>query len=330
MTMDTMNNEPCVEAFTFGEPTQVRTVYDLMHTGLWALGGKWYEPPFDYRLLSRSYRATPHHGSALQIKRNILVRSFIPHPLLSRQKFTELVLDFLTFGNCYLEPVYSRIGTLLALEVARAKYVRRGLDLVTYYWVPQSGHDQEFTHQPYHLMQPGIDQEVYGEPDYIGALDSIQLNNEATTFRLRYYRNGSHAGFILYTTGAKIDTRDQDNMRKALKEAKGPGNFRNFYMHIADGNKDSVNLIPISEIAAKDDFQAIKEQTRDDQLAAHRIPPQMMGIIPRNTGGFGDIEKASSVFMLNELQPLQESLRELNDMIGQEVIRFRDDTSSNP
>ena len=37
--------------------------------------------------------------------------------------------------------------------------------------------------------------------------------------------------------------------------------------------KDSVNLIPISEIAAKDDFQAIKGQTRDDQLAAHRVPP---------------------------------------------------------
>ena len=93
-------------------------------------------------------------------------------------------------------------------------------------------------------------------------------------------------------------------------------------MHITDGKKDSVNLIPISEIAAKDDFQAIKGQTRDDQLAAHRVPPQLMGIIPNNTGGFGDIEKAASVFVANELQPLQETLSEFNDMIGQEVIRF--------
>lgn len=28
-------------------------------------------------------------------------------------------------------------------------------------------------------------------------------------------------------------------------------------------------------------------------MAAHRVQPQMMGIIPQNTGGFGDDEKAS-------------------------------------
>ncbi|WP_414502674.1 phage portal protein [Zymobacter sp. IVIA_5232.4 C2] len=327
---DSQQGHTHVEAFTFGEAEPIRTAYDLVNTGLWAMGGLWYEPPFDYRLLSKCYRATPHHGSALQVKRNILVRSFIPHPLLSRQQFTALALDFLTFGNAYLHPIYSRLGNLMALDVPRAKYVRRGLDLETYYWVPLYGQEEAFTTPPWHLMQPGIDQEVYGEPDYIGALDSIQLNKEATTFRLRYYRNGSHAGFLLYTTGDKIDPIDQDFLRQAMKDSKGPGNFRNFYMHITDGSKDSVNLIPISEIAAKDDFQAIKGQTRDDQLAAHRVPPQLMGIIPNNTGGFGDIEKAAAVFVANELEPLQETLSEFNDMIGQEVIRFAPFSLSQP
>lgn len=57
-------------------------------------------------------------------------------------------------------------------------------------------------------------------------------------------------------------------------------------------------------------------------MAAHRVPPQMMGIIPNNTGGFGDVEKASRVFVRNELMPLQKRLQELNDWLGEEVIRF--------
>ena len=57
-------------------------------------------------------------------------------------------------------------------------------------------------------------------------------------------------------------------------------------------------------------------------MAAHRVPPQMMGIIPNNTGGFGDVEKASRVFVRNELMPLQKRLQELNNWLGEEVIRF--------
>jgi len=59
-------------------------------------------------------------------------------------------------------------------------------------------------------------------------------------------------------------------------------------------------------------------------LAVHRVPPQLMGIIPNNTGGFGDIEKASMVFVRNELIPLQERMKELNDWLNEEVITFKD------
>ena len=57
-------------------------------------------------------------------------------------------------------------------------------------------------------------------------------------------------------------------------------------------------------------------------MAAHRVPPQMMGIMPNNVGGFGDVEKASKVFVRNELIPLQKRLQELNQWVGEEVARF--------
>lgn len=59
-------------------------------------------------------------------------------------------------------------------------------------------------------------------------------------------------------------------------------------------------------------------------MTASPAPPQMMGITPNNTGGFGDVEKASRVFVRNELIPLQKRLRELNDWLGEEIIKFEE------
>ncbi len=57
-------------------------------------------------------------------------------------------------------------------------------------------------------------------------------------------------------------------------------------------------------------------------MAAHRVPPQMMGIMPNNVGGFGDVEKASKVFMRNELIPLQNRIEELNKWLKDDIIKF--------
>lgn len=68
----------------------------------------------------------------------------------------------------------------------------------------------------------------------------------------------------------------------------------------------------------------IKNVSRDDMMAAHRVPPQMMGIMPNNVGGFGDVEKASKVFVRNELMPLQKNFESLNNWAGKEIISFND------
>ena len=136
--------------------------------------------------------------------------------------------------------------------------------------------------------------------------------------------NGSHAGFILYMTDAAQDQADIDNLRTALKNAKGPGNFRNLFIYAPNGKKEGIQLIPVSEVAAKDDFGAIKNISRDDQLAALRVYPQLLGVVPQNAGGFGSITDATAVWEANELAPLQARLRQVNDWVGEEVMRFRE------
>ena len=123
-------------------------------------------------------------------------------------------------------------------------------------------------------------------------------------------------------TDAAQTEADIDALRKALKESKGPGNFRNLFDYSPTGKKDGIQLIPVSEVAAKDEFNSIKDQTRDDVLASLRIPPHLMGIVPQSAGGFGSIKEATDVWMENELAPIQSRMAQLNGWMGDEVIRF--------
>lgn len=320
-----VSNKTKAEVFSFGDPVAVldkREIFDYLEC---VTVDGYYEPPMSFAGLAKAFRASVHHSSAIYVKRNILVSSYIPHKLLPRSEFAKWVLDYLVFGNSMLQRVESRLHEPLRLEHALAKYTRRGADLDSYFYVTGWRQKHEFKRGSiFHLMEPDINQEIYGLPEYLPALNSAFLNEDATLFRRRYYKNGSHAGFILYMTDAAQKQEDVDAMRKAIKEAKGPGNFRNLFMYAPNGKKDGIQLIPVSEVAAKDEFFNIKNVTRDDQLAAHRVPPELMGVIPTNTSGFGDPFKSAKVFNRNELQPLQARFMELNDWLGMEVIKFED------
>ena len=76
-------------------------------------------------------------------------------------------------------------------------------------------------------------------------------------------------------------------------------------------------------MAAKDEFNSIKDKTLEDVLAALRVYPQLMGIVPKNAGGFGSPQEAAGVWATLELEPIQTRLALLNDWVGEEVVRFK-------
>ncbi|CAJ8280949.1 portal protein [Burkholderia pseudomallei] len=82
--------------------------------------GEWFEPPVSFAGLAKSFRASTHHSSALFFKANVLASTFRPHRWLSRHAFERWALDFLTFGNGYLERRRNMVGGTLRLEPALA------------------------------------------------------------------------------------------------------------------------------------------------------------------------------------------------------------------
>lgn len=313
-----------LQAFSFGDPEPVlsrSTMLDMLEC--WH-NHRWYEPPISLDGLARAFRASPHHSSAIILKRNMLAASLIPNALISRRDFAGMVQDYLVLGNAYAQTVRNRLGGVMRIDHALAKYVRRGVKPGQYWWVPGYAQDQEFdAGGVVHLRAPDINQEIYGLPEYLSALQAALLNENATLFRRRYFENGSHAGYILYATGTFSDG-DIDGMRDALRKSKGPGNFRNLFVHAPEGKDNGIKLLPIAEAGAKDEFLGIKNTTRDDVLAAHRVPPQLLGIVPANAGGFGDVTKATDAFYELEIEPLQSVFMEINEALGVNAIQFRE------
>lgn len=99
----------------------------------------------------------------IYVKRNILTSTFVPHPLLSQQDFSRFVLDFLVFGNAFLEKRMSTTGRVMKLETSPAKYTRRGVEDGAYWWVPSFIQPHAFeTGSVFHLMEPDINQRFTG------------------------------------------------------------------------------------------------------------------------------------------------------------------------
>lgn len=304
--------------FTFGDPEPINGRQQIWGPGsIFTDFDGYYEPPVPMPVLDNLSRANATHNRCINFKRNQVNICFQPNPLIPEKHLSRAATDFFTFGNCYFQGFFNRFGHLLRLEHLPSLNMRIGEDGKYKMLVPEaSTEDIEF--QPgevFHVMQYDTGQDIYGVPDWLGGLQDIYLNSEATLFRRRYYLNGSHMGYILYTTDANMDADVEEAIRKAVESGKGIGNFKNLFINSPNGNEKGVQIIPVGDTSQKDEFQKVKNLSADDIIVAHGVPPILAGMKPENTSGFGDIEKIESVYRRMEMPALVQPFEELNEKL---------------
>lgn len=312
-----------VDVFSFDD---LMGEYSLLDFAGCLDNGRYFETPVPWLDLINLLKKGLHHSSALEAKINILKVTFQPTPLLSRAEFEKLAFNYLVLGNGYLEVQRNFYGKPVNLQNRLALYMRRASNLRDYIYLRNdlTGENYEYLDgsDVIHMMQPNLQQEIYGLPRYLPAMDSAELNSASTKFRVRYYKNGSHAGFILYATDSKIDEVGWSKVKTQLRNSKGDGNFKNLLLRSPGGDPDGIKLIPISEVAAKDEFLNIKQVSAEDMLAIHRVPPVLMGIVPKTAGGLGDAATVAKVFAKNEVAPLQQAFLDINERLKLEIFKF--------
>ncbi|MBA6058389.1 phage portal protein [Pseudomonas juntendi] len=277
--------------------------------------GRLYKPPVSRAGLAKLLRANAHHGAIPKFKRNLLLREFIPSEGCSAHTMSCAALDYMVFGEAYFLAHENFLGHVLELEHLPAINMRVKVD-GGFVQLLQNGGEEEYDQDEIvHIKDYDVEQNIYGIPDYLGGLQALLLNEAATLFRRRYYSNGAHAGYIFYTNDPNLSEEDEDNLRSQISASKGVGNFRSMFVNIPGGHENAIKIIPVGDFQAKDELEKVKNITRNDIIAAWRMNPALAGIIPENSGGFGDIEKIDRVYTSNEILPICQLFDQINEVL---------------
>lgn len=305
---------------TFGEPEQVLSSSLLDNLGVFLnTWDGYYQPPLDRAGLSKLTKCNAHHGSCLKFRQNMLVK-FFSSTFLRVAEFRRAALDYLVFGECYFRIHRNNLGQLTRLEHLPALNMR--------YAGYENGTEKFVYLQPDHqkiefpagsvirALEYDTHQQIYGLPDWLGGLQSILLNEDATLFRRRYYNNGCHLGYILYSNDPGLSQEELDDITEQVKSGRGAGNFRSVFINIPNGDRDAIKIIPIGDISQKDEFERIKNISAEDVIVAHRVRGELSAVMPKHTGS-SDIEKVSRVYIENEVMPMAATFTDLNGYFGQ-------------
>ncbi len=305
-------------AFTFGDPEPILDQNISDYLGVFLLdNGTYYNTPISLAGLARLRGANAYHGPLLEFKTNMILKTFNGSSALPYSHMMPFVTDFTMFMNAYFQKVFNLIGEVIGLRHIPAINMRRMKDADQYCMLNYDGSKTVFNPgEVLHIKNYDVAQSIYGIPSYLGAIQSMLLNEDATLFRRRYYLNGAHVGYIFYSASAQLDKKEKNAIRDAVKSSKKLGNFRNLFLHIPNGREKDIQIIPVGDFSTKDELEKIKNISRDDIVAAHRIPPALASIIPAEArGGFGDIEKSSKVYEDNEIVPLRNHLLQINEVL---------------
>ncbi len=325
--VNTENAAPPVDDITlipFGEPESVLASNPANYLGIFLHDDDYYLPPVSQTGLAQISKANPHHGRAGHFKKNLLIRDFIKNNVLNSDDLTRAALDYLFLGNCYFQVQRNALGQVIkythlpAVRMRRRPHYQFGI-LDTF------GNLIRFKPgEVVHLFEYDLSQQIYGIPPWFGAINSILLNEDATLFRRKYYRNGAHMGYILMTMDPRLREEDENRIKEQIHNSKGAGNFRSMYINIpANGNADkALTLIPVGEMKTQADWDKVKDASRNDILSAWGLHTELAGVMPESLGS-GDLDKIVKLNYDGEIRPLQMVFEKLNDYVNGSPISFK-------
>ncbi|MFT7680641.1 MAG: PBSX family phage portal protein [Moritella dasanensis] len=298
---DEPNNDSVM--FSFGGPEAMNNGFNNYEYSelFYNDEGDYWEPPLDRMGLNKLTRANAYHGSILIARRNMIAGRFVKGGMQTQQ-VQSLVNDYLEFGDVAIVKIRNHFNQVVDLHPLPSAYIRKNKK-GNFVLLERDDKKRRYKKEDIiFIKQYDAIQQIYGGPDYLGCVQSALLSTDATSFRRRYYKNGLHMGFIFYATDPNLSKDDEDDLKEKMSSSRGVGNFRSMFVNIPNGKEKGIQLIPVGDIATKDEFDKIKSVSAQEVLTGHRYPVELAAIIP-NGGTRGDPIKFNFVYNKNEVIP---------------------------
>lgn len=318
------------DSFSFGDPEPCLDNRLTDYIGVFSDSNGIYAPPISLQGLVKLLRVNAQHGPILYFKRNMILKWYKPNPLLSHQALSKFAFDLLWSGNAYLQIIKNTFGQVIKLRHLPALTMRYTDTRGVYAQLSNRSNQPIYFNagEVIHVKEYDPAQGIYGIPQYYGGIQSALLNEDATLFRRRYYKNGAHMGFIFSMADPNLSEADETALKNAIRDSKGVGNFRslffNFRTNKADAEK-SIKITPVGDISTKDEFERIKKITLNDMLSMHRAQEALSGQSSGDSPGFGDLDKITRAYYNNEVVPMQQDVLGINNYLpAAQHIEFKE------
>ena len=177
----------------------------------------------------------------------------------------------------------------------------------------------------YKEYRPGV--EYYGQPDYISAVNWIELEYEISEYHLGQVKNGFSPGMIInFTNGVPSDDEMQDIIRQLRFDFEGAQNSGKTMFLFSDGQDRAAQITPVALNDSDQRFIELNKEITQGILTGHQITnPIIMGVaIPGELGAKNEIIEAVEIFQSMYVNPKQK----LIEGVYNKLLKFNGSTST--
>ena len=167
----------------------------------------------------------------------------------------------------------------------------------------------------------------YPKPDYIGAINYIELEKEISVYHINNIKNGLAPSFAIHFANGFPDEQERRNIRNDIeRETAGPQNAGKFFMTFSDTPERRPVIEPFPLSDADKQYQFLSEETTAKIMIGHRVTnPQMFGVmVAGKLGGGSEIAESANLFNEQVVNPERKVVIEaVESMLGASGVKAK-------
>lgn len=288
-------------------------------------------------LLEKINKSSKHNGIVLG-KVNYIIGNGISYKS-GRENITpnknETLNDFLKkistdieiFGGVYIELHYNALGQVGAMYHVPYQKVRANKDQTQYYvkdWTESVRVQPEIVaaYNPavkqgkqilcYKEYRPGLD--IYSYPNYIGALNWIEIDIELSKYHLSTIKNGMFSSKLINFNEGKPSPEEQQVVEtKFKKKFTGSENAGGIVLSFSDDPAKAPTVLDLSNTDLDKHFEILNKTVEQQIFCGHQVTsPMLFGIKTEGQlGGRTELRDSYEVFKNTYINDKQRSLETL-------------------
>ena len=288
-------------------------------------------------LLEKINKSSKHNGIVLG-KVNYIIGNGISYKS-GRENITpnknETLNDFLKkvstdieiFGGVYIELHYNALGQVGAMYHVPYQKVRANKDQTQYYvkdWTQSVRVQPEIVaaYNPavkqgkqilcYKEYRPGLD--IYSYPNYIGALNWIEIDIELSKYHLSTIKNGMFSSKLINFNEGKPSPEEQQVVEtKFKKKFTGSENAGGIVLSFSDDPAKAPTVLDLSNTDLDKHFEILNKTVEQQIFVGHQVTsPILFGIKTEGQlGGRTEIRDSFEIFKTTYVNDKQRSLETL-------------------